>query len=144
MRDCSEYPESGCWILPGRQDKDGYTKVSDAGKWYQTHRYAYMRIVDPELSPDVILRHTCDNPPCWNPEHMLPGTHADNTLDKVTKERHHWGEKTPTSKLTEEDVREIRSRRASGETYQKLGESFGVSERTIRMVVHRVTWAHVD
>lgn len=87
MRNHSDYPESGCWELRGRRDKDGYTKVSEGGKYYQSHRYAFIRLRDPGLTPEVLLMHRCDNPPCWNPDHMQPGTHAQNQTEKHTKGR---------------------------------------------------------
>jgi hypothetical protein len=36
----------------------------------------------------MVLRHSCDNPPCVNPDHLVPGTCADNSRDMVERRRH--------------------------------------------------------
>ena len=35
-----------------------------------------------------IARHTCDNPGCVNPAHIIPGTKAENTRDMLQRGRH--------------------------------------------------------
>jgi hypothetical protein len=56
----------------------------------------------------------------------------------------HRGEQLPQAKLTEDDVREIRSRYAAGgESWRTLGLEFGVHRQSIGEVLLYQTWAHV-
>ena len=49
------------------------------------------------------------------------------------------------SKLTKENVREIRDlRESSGITMRELSEKFGVCQSAIHNIVHRITWAWLD
>ena len=47
------------------------------------------------------------------------------------------------AKLTQEQVIAIRVRRAAGERVAVLAWEYGVSRRTVRLIVHRHTWKHV-
>lgn len=40
--------------------------------------------------PEVVM-HTCDNPRCINPSHLMAGTHKSNAEDKVNKGRWRGG-----------------------------------------------------
>lgn len=74
----------GCWEWLAYKTPRGYGKIS---KLY-AHRvsYALENGTDPaEMSPDLVIRHTCDNPGCVNPAHLLPGTHADNVADRFKR-----------------------------------------------------------
>lgn len=54
------------------------------------------------------------------------------------------GEAHPFHVLTEAKVREIRALASSGERMATLGRQFGVSKETVRAIVKRWTWTHVD
>ena len=55
------------------------------------------------------------------------------------------GEAHPASKLTADQVREIRrSYTAGGITYRELAAEYGVSEITVRLIVKHRAWAHVE
>lgn len=58
-----------------------------------------------------------------------------NAIAQVTK-----GEKNPSAKLTEDDVRAIRKSELSA---KELSETYGVSSMAIRFIWRRRTWAHV-
>lgn len=54
-----------------------YPKISVAGRKYHVTRLL-LGVTDPQ----VYVRHTCDNPYCVNPDHLITGSHADNMRDK--------------------------------------------------------------
>jgi hypothetical protein len=59
-------------------------------------------------------------------------------------ERTARGEHASKSKLTEAQVREIRTRYASGGTgYRTLADEYGVTFAAIRFIVKGKTWTHV-
>lgn len=53
------------------------------------------------------------------------------------------GEANPRARLTDEQVRAIRKRRAAGEISSELAAEFGVSKRMVNMIASRQRWAHV-
>lgn len=54
----------------------------------KTHRVSYF-LTHGHLPPaPLVIRHTCDNPPCCNPAHLVPGTYQDNARDCVERGRH--------------------------------------------------------
>lgn len=61
-----------------------------------------------------------------------------------TRSPHFLGEAHGMAKLTEQKVREIRSRHAAGELQRELARAFGVSRSAIGLIVHRLKWRHVD
>lgn len=50
------------------------------------------------IEDGVIVRHTCDNPPCCNPKHLIPGTHYDNVHDMLSRGRHNTKQISETLK----------------------------------------------
>lgn len=69
--------ESGCWEWQGARQDRGYGVLTVLGYQIRTHRYFYESLVGPV--PDGLeLDHLCRNPPCVNPEHLEPVTHAEN------------------------------------------------------------------
>ncbi len=92
--------------------------------------------------------------------HLWIGTAADNTQDMIAKGRQAtglrestivvvppgiaFGERHGISKLTDQDVREIRARHASEKiSYKRLGKDYGIDQSTTYRIVHRKTWQHI-
>jgi hypothetical protein len=91
-----------------------------------------------EDHPGEVTRHTCDNPPCCNPAHLLWGTHRDNKIDSIERGRAALsnfhvkrGETNGRSKLTDQQRLEIRRRRSTGERVVDLAVEFEVKRLTI-------------
>lgn len=54
------------------------------------------------------------------------------------------GETSPSSKLDDIKIRDIRERAAQGESHRSIAASYGVSSGTIGFITRRETWGHVE
>lgn len=72
--------EKGCWILNNRNN-NGYEYYNEIG----IHKLSNLIFNNVPLSSTTL--HKCDNPPCWNPEHLLEGDQSDNRADSIAKGR---------------------------------------------------------
>ena len=71
-------------------------------------------------------------------------TRSANMLDAVEHDGHNCGEKYGRSKLTEEQVLEIRRLYAAGNhTQRQLGEKFRTDKSNIGQIIRRVTWRYI-
>lgn len=139
-------PVTGCWNWTGLVNRQtGYGIVSYRGKQVSVHRLAYEIANHVKLTSRFqLVRHTCDNRICLNPNHLILGTHKDNSQDAVDRGRTARGTSHGLAKLNPDKVREIRQMRASGESYRKIAGKMGVTWRTIQDVVTGTTWSHVE
>lgn len=118
------------------------------GKTCPTHRLVYAESRGLHISEitGAVVMHLCDNRHCINPAHLQIATQKDNIRDMWTKGRQgeKWmaGSKHPLAKITEDDVRWIRTegRRMTG---KDLAKKFGVSVASISMIRSGRTWKHV-
>lgn len=104
------------------------------------HRLAWEAANGP-IPAGMLVMHKCDNPPCYNVDHLMLGTHQDNMTDKAQKGRAVRGERHHKARLTENIVRTIR---ASADSRATLAERYGVTVVTIQHVQRRQTWKHVE
>lgn len=82
--------DAGCWEWKGSRNDFGYGVVDLTRKGLfnaRVHRLMYERFVG-EIPEGFIVRHTCDNPPCSNPDHLEIGTQLDNVHDMFERGRH--------------------------------------------------------
>jgi len=136
---------SGCWEWVGRVDEDGYGRIEYEGKDQPASRVMWIVCKGP-IPADVLVCHTCDNPPCINPDHLFLGSNAENTADSVAKGRRkgiNLGESNNMTSLTDEVVRQIRSEEASGVTQIEIARKRGIPKVTVHNVVRRKTWKRV-
>lgn len=130
---------TGCIEWTGELDHNGYGRLGfgrrgEGNKTEGAHRVSYS-IWNGKIPAKMHVRHTCDNPRCVNPKHLLVGTHDDNMRDMARRERSHL------TRLTAPDV--IAIRRRSGEDHKSLAAEFGVTKSNISMIVTQRTWRHL-
>jgi hypothetical protein len=131
--------ESGCWIWMGATTLAGYGQLVSAKRKHYAHRAAYEAFVG-EIPSGMMVCHACDNRLCVNPAHLFLGTAKQNSEDMTTKGRSTFGEKNAMSKLTAEQVLEIRRLALEGKSHQSISENYGVSRRLIGMIVSLKRW----
>jgi len=128
-----------CWLWRGYCDSSGYGAIKIAGKPMAAHRAAYLAAFG-KIPDAAIVRHICDRPLCCNPTHLVTGTHADNVRDRAIRKRTAVGERASKAKLTEANVREIRTSTAP---LRELAKRYGVTSDAIQAVRYRRSWKHV-
>lgn len=84
----SEKPDQ-CIEWPFCRTKHGYGHVRYANTCHYTHRLAYV-FAGYGLNAGEVVRHKCDNPPCFNVFHLESGTHADNVSDSCRRGRRYF------------------------------------------------------
>ncbi len=136
--------KSGCIRYLGGFSKSGYGVFDIDEKSYAAHRISYELFVG-KIPKNMFVLHKCDNRQCIAPQHLFLGTQADNIKDMQIKKRNSCGigERQGNSKLTENDVREIRELIQVGTKHKKIALKFKVSERTIADIKYKKTWIHV-
>lgn len=140
-----------CWTWTGSVAGNGYGAIRCNGKQEGAHRVAWM-LAHGDIPAGLVVRHSCDNPLCVRVDHLSLGTVAENSHDMVSRGRAprvgpkspRRGERNAAAVLTEADVRTIRQDHATGKDTKALAQQFNVSAGTIRHIVTRLTWKHVE
>lgn len=133
-----------CWPWQGARSKHGYPVVWGDGKNHLAHRRIYEMFYGLpfySLTPSQVVMHKCDRPSCCNPLHLKLGTQLENTADRDKKGRQKApkGERHGMSKLTADQVLEIRSAPSAA----GLAKKYGVSRSLIFQVRANKIWTHV-
>jgi predicted transcriptional regulator len=148
----------GCWPwLAGKSAGYGSFRITEKLAVVAS-RFSWELINGP-IPEGLFVCHRCDNPPCVNPAHLFLGDHKANANDMVSKGRgilpgQSWFEMHPEavprgarngqSKLTEDNVMEIRRRYAEDNvSMSKIGKEMGVSQSLVSSIVRGEKWAHI-
>lgn len=138
--DVGEPDECWLWLGASNDRGQGYIEIYDGR--YRASRVAWVLAGRPDLGA-LLACHSCDNPPCVNPNHLWAGTDMDNIRDSIAKGRNQHGGRHWSAKLTPETVVEARRLHALGGTTAGLARSYGVTPRAMRVMLLGKTWAHV-
>lgn len=132
-----------CWVWIGSTTYNGYGEIHWRGKTKRANRISW-ELHFGEIPHGMRVLHSCDNRRCVRPDHLFIGTDMDNTRDMQRKGRAPLGELQSSTKLTGEQVAEIRRRYGLGfDTYGSLAIDFGVAKSTVSDVIKARTWSHL-
>lgn len=150
-------PELGaCWLwigTTGGRKGDNYGKFWLRGRQVVASRFSYELHIRP-IPTELQVCHHCDVTQCVRPEHLFLGTTLDNVRDAIKKGRWNYGPRDSANysrgaanhntKLTEEQVREIRKRYVPRKaSLRRLAREYNVSKYAIFSALHGLTWKHL-
>lgn len=144
----------GCWLWRRSLDSHGYGQLTVEGRTRLAHRLAF-EFANGPIPEGLCVLHRCDVPRCCNPNHLFLGTKKDNSDDMIAKgrdvkalgdanasrkypERRPRGETHRRAKLTEDQVKEIRT---SGSGSTTLAKRFGISKTHVNRIRRGANWA---
>ena len=79
--------EGDCLVPKLVPNAKGYCYISRGrGIRLRAHRFIYETLIG-EIPAGKVVRHSCDNRACINPEHLLLGTSYDNSQDMISRNR---------------------------------------------------------
>lgn len=130
--------EEECWEWKDIPKNSGYGRLSVGGRngvKLPAHRIAKTLSMGEEIPDDLVVMHTCDNPPCCNPSHLEIGTISDNNIDKANKGRSaiNFG----YAKVDWDIVDDIRSSSLSG---KELTDKYMLSKASVSMIRNNKIW----
>lgn len=135
-----------CWPWTDKLLKSGYGKFFVArGQSPAIASRLSLQMTGVDLT-GLEARHTCDNPPCVNPAHLEPGTHAQNMADMARRNRQRAirkGELHPEARLAAEQVVEMREQAARGAKLRALAEIYGIDESHVAKICRGEKWKSV-
>jgi hypothetical protein len=113
---------NACWPWLAGINEKGYGRFRMDGKLHRANRVAFFLTHGhwPQTA-----RHTCDNPPCCNPAHIIDGTVQNNNHDAFHRNRDN------RRRYSRDVVAEVLERVARGQTQRHVAAVVGVSKSTV-------------
>ena len=151
-------PNTGCYHWTGAWEGNGRGKRLSYGMLgkKRAHRLSFESSFGP-IPEGMLVRHKCDIPCCVNPDHLELGTSQDNVDDMMDRGRGRYLRATPQihptkdgekqaaershhTKLTQDNVDDIRIRRSKGESCSSVGKIYGVSKSQVSKIARGFSW----
>lgn len=130
-----------CWLWKGGGVR--YGRFYDGDKDVLAHRYSY-ELHNGAITEGLYVCHKCDNTFCVNPAHLFLGTQKDNIQDAVSKNRmvYHGscGEKNGNSKLSINNVVEIKRLIRSGMAGTRIAKIFNICHANVYDIKNGKIW----
>lgn len=139
------YSGDDCIVWPFYRGDNGRGMIGRAPKRMSAPRAMCIAAHGEPLDDEMEAAHSCGNghKGCMNPRHINWSTHMGNVRDRAAHGRDRVGTQINTNKLTEDQVREIRSRKGR-QTGVSLAKEFGVSATSISCILSRKSWRWLE
>lgn len=133
-----------CIFWPFSKAK-GYGQVYKDGKLQLVSRIVCEAENGPPPTPKHQAAHSCGKGhlACCNRKHLSWKTPAENSADKIVHGTQTYGESSPTSKLSEEQVKTIFSLRGI-EKHRQISKRFGISMSHVSYIQRGLSWKHIQ
>jgi predicted XRE-type DNA-binding protein len=98
-----------------------------------------------KIGHGLFVRHSCDNPPCVNVDHLSVGTAQQNSDDMMRRGRqaahNHFGAFNPNATIDSGAAIKIKNLYASGKHTQKqLSKMFGIGQSQVSRIILGHAW----
>lgn len=132
-----------CWEWQAARTRLGYGAFSVRHATARPAHIIAYELICGEITNGLEVCHTCDNPPCCNPNHLFLGTHKENMEDMANKGRSVSGIKSHLSRHSEDSIIKVRELFDSGIGITDISRQTGIPVVTVWNVSHRKTWKHI-
>jgi hypothetical protein len=132
--------ENGC-MVSRKNKKGGYAHTRVNGILCRASKVISEWKIGKVIPIGLVVCHSCDNPPCVNPEHLFLGTMSDNQKDSFNKGRN----RPPSPKIfTDDFIRQIRSEYVYKKvTIPMLSKKYRIARSTMGHIISRKTYWEV-
>lgn len=138
----SSYSGDGCLHWPFGTNAFGYGQI---GGCFSILAHRVMCAEAHGMPDDMALQaaHSCGNRICVNPNHLRWDNQSGNEMDKVAHGTHNRGEQHPLSKLTADQVREIRALKGVKDIAE-IAVTFGITNSGVKAILNGQTWTWLE
>jgi len=121
--------DGDCLVWTRCLNTDGYPRAAINGNANgKIHRVVW-ELYNGKSAQGYVVRHTCDNPKCINPDHLIIGTNLDNIQDRTDRDRAHG--------IKQRDVPFIKEMYHSRKyKVPEIAKLFSVSNQAIYYTIH--------
>ena len=132
-----EKTQQGCWEwVGGKTNGYGSFRLPDVceGAKILAHRASWVVFKGKAISDGLFVCHHCDNPKCFNPDHLFLGTQMDNIQDCKEKGRLITGTASHFSKYDDKDLMSVVELLGEGKTGKEIKALTGISTTHISRI----------
>lgn len=148
-RDGDVWSANKCGLLSPHQNGTGYKQLIYGNKNNRKKHYIHRLVVETfigEIPSGYCVNHIDGDKTNNNVNNLEIVTRKYNNLHAIqTGLNKRWrGEAHPNSKLTEDNVREIRLRKELGESSVSIANDFNICAQTVNELYRRDSWKWLD